>query len=97
MASACCPPIADGYPYVSIFELGMEPSKPSASSSEAEAAASMDDRQFQPTPPMGQFSRSGCTINLFDDEAFFPLRKSPAHTDDGLTTSNTTVATPGRK
>jgi len=32
MASACCPPIADSYPYGSIFELGMEASKPSASS-----------------------------------------------------------------
>ena len=77
MASACYPPIADGYPYGSIFELGMEPSKPSASSSEAEAAASMDDRQFQPTPPMGQFSRSGRTINLFDDEASSLLENLP--------------------
>jgi hypothetical protein len=63
MASACCLPIADGYPYGSIFELGMESSKPSASSnaqplgftaclkpSEVEAPASMDDRQFQLTP-----------------------------------------------
>jgi hypothetical protein len=92
MASACCPPIADGYPYRSIFELGMESSKSSASSntqplgftaclkpSEVEAPASTDDRQFQRTPPMGQFSRSGRTTNLFDDEAFFHLRKFLPH------------------
>jgi hypothetical protein len=58
MASAC-PPIADAYPYGSIFELNMESSKASASSntqplgftaclkpSEVEAPASTDDRQF---------------------------------------------------
>jgi hypothetical protein len=69
MASACYPPIADGYLYGSIFELGMESSKPSASSntqplgltaclkpSEVEAPASMltDDCQFRLAPPMGQ-------------------------------------------
>jgi hypothetical protein len=90
MASACCPPIADGYPYGSIFELGMESSKPSASlnaqplgltaclkPSEVEAPALMstDDCQFRLAPPMGQFSRSGRTANLSDNEAFFSLRK----------------------
>src|ERR1700728_4321556 len=90
MASAYYLPIADGYPYGSIFELGMESSKPSASSNaqplgltawlkpsemEAPASISTDDRQFRLTPPMGQFSRSGRTANLSDDEAFFPLRK----------------------
>ena len=88
MASACCLPISDGYPYGSIFEFDMKPSKPSASPnaqplgfaaclkpSEIEAPASMDGRQFQLTHPMGQFSRSGPTTNLLDDVAFFPLRK----------------------
>jgi hypothetical protein len=88
MASTCYLPIADGYPYGSILEFDMEPSKPSASPnaqplgfaaclkpSEIEAPASMDDRQFQLTHPMGQFSRSGPTTNLLDDVAFFPLRK----------------------
>jgi hypothetical protein len=92
MASACCPPIADGYPYGSIFELGMESSKPSASSntqplgfaawlkpSEVEAPASTDDRRFRLAPPMGQFSRSGRTANLSDDEGFFFLRKFLPH------------------
>ena len=32
MASTCCPTIADHYPYGSIFELGMQTSKPLASS-----------------------------------------------------------------
>jgi hypothetical protein len=40
------------------------------------APASTDDRQFQLTPPMGQFLH---TTNLFDDEAFFPLRKFLPH------------------
>ena len=92
MVSACYLPIADSYPYESIFELSMESSKPSASSntqplgftaylkpSEVEAPASTDDRQFQLTPPIGQFSRLGRTTNLFDDEAFFPLRKFLPH------------------
>jgi hypothetical protein len=92
MASACCPPIADIYPYGSIFELSMESSKLSASlnaqplgftaclkPSEVEAPASMDDRQFLLAPSMGQFSWSGHTINLFDDKAFFPLRKFLPH------------------
>jgi hypothetical protein len=94
MASACYPPIADGYRYGSIFELGMESSKPSASSNsqplgltsclkpsevEAPASISTDDRQFRLAPPMGQFSRSGRTANLSDDEAFFPLRKFLPH------------------
>jgi hypothetical protein len=70
----------------------MESSKPSASSnaqplgftaclqsSEVESPASTDDRQFHLTPPMGQFSRSGRATNLFDDEAFFPLRKFLPH------------------
>jgi hypothetical protein len=88
MASACCPPISDSYPYGSIFEFDIEPSKPSASPnaqplsfaaylkpSEIEALASIDNRQFQLTHPIGQFSRSGPTTNLLDDVAFFPLRK----------------------
>ena len=70
----------------------MEPSKPSVSSnaqplgftaclkpSEVKASALMDDRPFQLTPPMGQFSLSGRTTNLFDNEAFFPLRKFLPH------------------
>ena len=32
---------------------------------------STDNRQFRLAPPMGQFSRSGRTANLSDDEAFF--------------------------
>jgi len=59
MASAYCPPIANSYPYKSM----------------ALAPASTDDRQFQLTPPMGQFLLPGHTTDLFDDEAFFPLRK----------------------
>ena len=70
----------------------MESPKPSVSSnaqplgftawlkpSEVETPASTDDRQFQLTPPMSQFSLSGRTTNLFDDEAFFPLRKFLPH------------------
>ena len=90
MASACCPPIADGYPYGSIFELGMESSKPSASSNaqplgfaawlkpsevEAPASTSTDDRRFRLAPPIGQ---SGRTANLSDDETF-PLKKFLPH------------------
>jgi hypothetical protein len=91
MASACYSPIADGYPYRSIFELGMESSKPSASSnaqplgfaawlkrSEVEAPASTltDDRRFRLTPPIGQ---SGRTVDLPDDEGFpLPQRISAA-------------------
>jgi hypothetical protein len=69
MASACCLLIADIYSYGSIFELSMESSKFSASSSaqppgfsaclkpsEVETPASTNDRQFLLTPPMGQFS-----------------------------------------
>ena len=47
--------------------------------SEVEAPASTNGRQFQLAPPMGQFSRSGRATNLFDDEAFFPLRKFLPH------------------
>jgi hypothetical protein len=92
MASTCCPLIADGYPYGSIFELSIESLKPSASSnaqplcftaclkaSEVEAPAPTYDRQFQLTPFMGQFSRSGRTTNRFDNEAFFLLRKFLPH------------------
>jgi hypothetical protein len=70
----------------------MESSKPLTSSnaqplsfaaclkpSEVDAPASTDDRQFRLAPPMGQFSRSGRTANLFDDEAFFPLREFLPH------------------
>jgi hypothetical protein len=35
----------------------------------------MDDRQFQLTHPIDQFSRSGLITNLLDNVAFFPLRK----------------------
>jgi len=84
MASASCPPIADGYPYGSIFELGIE--SPSASSNAQplgfaaylDAPASTDDRQFRLAPPMDQFSLSGRTANLSDDETF-PLKKFLPH------------------
>jgi hypothetical protein len=92
MASACCLPIADDNPYGSIFELGMESSKPSASSniqplgfaaylkpSEVDALVSADDRQFRPALPMGQFLRSDCMANFFDNEAFFSLKKFLPH------------------
>ena len=86
MASASCPPIADGYPYGSIFELGMESSKPGTSSNAQplgfaaylDAPASTDDRQFRLAPPMDQFSLSGRTANLSDDETF-PLKKFLPH------------------
>jgi hypothetical protein len=91
MASACYSPIADGYPYGSIFELGMESSKPSASSNaqplgfaawlklsevEAPASTSTDDRRFRLAPPIGQ---SGRTANLSDDESFPFLREFLPH------------------
>jgi hypothetical protein len=88
MASAYYSSIADNYFYEFIFELSMESSKYSVSlnaqplgftaclkPSEVETSASTDDRQFQLTPPINQFSLSGRTTNLFDNEAFFSLKK----------------------
>ena len=87
MASTCCVPIADGYRYGSIFELGMESSKPGTSSNAQplgfaaylDAPASTDDRQFRLAPPMDQFSLSGRTANLSDDEGLPFLKKFLPH------------------
>jgi hypothetical protein len=88
MVSAYYLSIADSYSYGSIFEFDIEPLKSSVSlniqllgfaaylkPSEIETPASIDDHQFQLTHLMGQFLRSGPTINLLDDVAFFFLKK----------------------
>jgi hypothetical protein len=82
MASAYCLPIADSYPYGSIFELSMESLKPSVSSNAQPLGftACLKPPEVETlTPPMSQFSLSGRTTNLFDNEAFFPLRKFLPH------------------
>jgi hypothetical protein len=50
---------------------------------EAPASTSTDDRRFRLAPPMGQFSRSGRTANLSDDEGFPFLRKISAASEAG--------------
>jgi hypothetical protein len=91
MASACCSPIAGGYPYGSTFEQGIESSKPSASSnaqpcsvatcsepSGMDELASTNDLQFRPAHPMNQFPRPGRKANLSHESISF-LGKSLPH------------------
>ena len=72
-----CPPIADGYPYRSISETGIQSSKPPASADAQPLGftarfnlpmmnepTSMDDHRFQPAPAMGQFPSSVRTTNF---------------------------------
>ena len=73
MASTCYPPITDSYPYGSIFELGMQSSKPRASPGAQPLgfATSFNlSTVGELAPPMGQFLSSGRTANLSDDEGF---------------------------
>jgi hypothetical protein len=91
MVSACYSSIADSYSYGSIFELGIESSKPSASSNaqplgfvawlkpsevKAPAPTLTDDRWFRLAPSIG---RSDRTVNLSDDESFLFLKEFPPH------------------
>jgi hypothetical protein len=78
MAFTCCPPIVDSCPYGSIFELGMQSSKPPASpgaqplgfATSFNLSTVGEPASMQLAPPMGQFLSSGCTANLSDDEGF---------------------------
>jgi hypothetical protein len=80
MASTCCLPRADSYPYGPIFELDIQSSKPPgfpdaqplgfairSNVSMVDESAPVDDHRFLPAPTPSQFLSPGRMANLYDD------------------------------